>query len=256
MRAATATRRARPARAPIVARVRRRSRRGGARARRGAGRAHRARARPLVRRHLDAARRGGGARAVRAARAGRPGAARAARRRELGPGAPRARRLARRARVAAARGVPRSRRRARELARQGAVRGLGSARVRPLPRGGRWPTAPTGRSSSSARPRPRPRSMPRAPTADVWDRVEKVAAPTLMLWARHGDFPRSVFAAYAARMRGRAHPGRRRGAPRADGEARARDRRGARVHGARVRPRPDSRARSSPSSPPPSTPRA
>jgi pimeloyl-ACP methyl ester carboxylesterase len=38
------------------------------------------------------------------------------------------------------------------------------------------------------------------PTTDVWDRVEKLAVPTLLLWAMHGDFPRSVFADYAARM--------------------------------------------------------
>ena len=38
------------------------------------------------------------------------------------------------------------------------------------------------------------------PTTDVWDRVAKVVAPTLLLWARHGDFPRAVFADYAARM--------------------------------------------------------
>jgi pimeloyl-ACP methyl ester carboxylesterase len=38
------------------------------------------------------------------------------------------------------------------------------------------------------------------PSTDVWDRVAKVAAPTLLLWARHGNFPRSLFADYAARM--------------------------------------------------------
>jgi pimeloyl-ACP methyl ester carboxylesterase len=38
------------------------------------------------------------------------------------------------------------------------------------------------------------------PTTDVWERVEKVAVPTLLLWAQHGDFPRNVFADYAARM--------------------------------------------------------
>jgi pimeloyl-ACP methyl ester carboxylesterase len=38
------------------------------------------------------------------------------------------------------------------------------------------------------------------PTTDVWERVEKIAIPTLMLWAQHGDFPRTVFADYAARM--------------------------------------------------------
>jgi pimeloyl-ACP methyl ester carboxylesterase len=35
---------------------------------------------------------------------------------------------------------------------------------------------------------------------DVWVRVEKLAVPTLMLWARHGDFPRAVFESYASRM--------------------------------------------------------
>jgi pimeloyl-ACP methyl ester carboxylesterase len=38
------------------------------------------------------------------------------------------------------------------------------------------------------------------PTTDAWDRVAKVVAPTLLLWAQHGDFPRAVFADYAARM--------------------------------------------------------
>ncbi len=38
------------------------------------------------------------------------------------------------------------------------------------------------------------------PTTDVWERIEKIAVPTLMIWAEHGDFPRSVFASYAARM--------------------------------------------------------
>jgi pimeloyl-ACP methyl ester carboxylesterase len=38
------------------------------------------------------------------------------------------------------------------------------------------------------------------PTTDVWDRVAKVVAPTLLLWASRGDFPRAVFADYAARM--------------------------------------------------------
>jgi pimeloyl-ACP methyl ester carboxylesterase len=38
------------------------------------------------------------------------------------------------------------------------------------------------------------------PTTDVWERVEKIPVPVLLLWAQHGDFPRAVFADYAARM--------------------------------------------------------
>jgi pimeloyl-ACP methyl ester carboxylesterase len=38
------------------------------------------------------------------------------------------------------------------------------------------------------------------PASDVWARAEKLAVPTLMLWARRGDFPRSLFADYAARL--------------------------------------------------------
>jgi pimeloyl-ACP methyl ester carboxylesterase len=38
------------------------------------------------------------------------------------------------------------------------------------------------------------------PASDVWDRAEKLAVPTLLLWARHGDFPRVLFETYASRM--------------------------------------------------------
>jgi len=38
------------------------------------------------------------------------------------------------------------------------------------------------------------------PSSDVWARVEKLAVPTLLLWARDGDFPRSLFDDYAARL--------------------------------------------------------
>jgi pimeloyl-ACP methyl ester carboxylesterase len=37
-------------------------------------------------------------------------------------------------------------------------------------------------------------------TSDVWSPTEKLAVPTLMLWAPRGDFPRSVFEAFAARL--------------------------------------------------------
>ena len=37
-------------------------------------------------------------------------------------------------------------------------------------------------------------------TADVWGPTEKLAVPTLMLWAKHGDFPRSVFESYASHL--------------------------------------------------------
>jgi pimeloyl-ACP methyl ester carboxylesterase len=37
-------------------------------------------------------------------------------------------------------------------------------------------------------------------TSDVWGPTEKLAVPTLMLWARRGDFPRSVFEAFASRL--------------------------------------------------------
>jgi pimeloyl-ACP methyl ester carboxylesterase len=36
--------------------------------------------------------------------------------------------------------------------------------------------------------------------SDVWGATEKLAVPTLMLWAKHGDFPRGVFEAFAARL--------------------------------------------------------
>ena len=38
----------------------------------------------------------------------------------------------------------------------------------------------------------------------VWECPERVKAPTLLLWARRGDFPRSVFERFARRLpRGR-----------------------------------------------------
>jgi pimeloyl-ACP methyl ester carboxylesterase len=36
--------------------------------------------------------------------------------------------------------------------------------------------------------------------ASVWDPTEKLAVPTLVLWASRGDFPRAIFEAYVARL--------------------------------------------------------
>ena len=36
--------------------------------------------------------------------------------------------------------------------------------------------------------------------SDVWGPTVGLATPTLMLWARHGDFPRGIFEAFAARL--------------------------------------------------------
>jgi pimeloyl-ACP methyl ester carboxylesterase len=37
--------------------------------------------------------------------------------------------------------------------------------------------------------------------SDVWGPTAGLATPALLLWARHGDFPRGVFEAFAARLR-------------------------------------------------------
>jgi len=37
-------------------------------------------------------------------------------------------------------------------------------------------------------------------TSDVWTPTQGLSTPTLILWARRGDFPRTVFAAYAAHL--------------------------------------------------------
>jgi pimeloyl-ACP methyl ester carboxylesterase len=37
-------------------------------------------------------------------------------------------------------------------------------------------------------------------TSNVWGPTQKLAVPTLMLWAKHGDFPRAVFEAFASQL--------------------------------------------------------
>jgi pimeloyl-ACP methyl ester carboxylesterase len=37
-------------------------------------------------------------------------------------------------------------------------------------------------------------------TSDIWTPTEKLAVPTLILWAQRGDFPRRVYEAYAERL--------------------------------------------------------
>jgi pimeloyl-ACP methyl ester carboxylesterase len=37
-------------------------------------------------------------------------------------------------------------------------------------------------------------------TSDIWSPTEKLAVPTLILWAQRGDFPRAVYEAYAERL--------------------------------------------------------
>ena len=39
-------------------------------------------------------------------------------------------------------------------------------------------------------------------TSDVWNPTRGLSVPTLLLWARRGDFPRTVFDAFAARLVG------------------------------------------------------
>ena len=37
-------------------------------------------------------------------------------------------------------------------------------------------------------------------TSDIWSPTEKLAVPTLILWAQRGNFPRAVYEAYAERL--------------------------------------------------------
>jgi pimeloyl-ACP methyl ester carboxylesterase len=37
-------------------------------------------------------------------------------------------------------------------------------------------------------------------TSDIWTPTEKLAVPTLILWAQHGSFPRAVYEGYAERL--------------------------------------------------------
>ena len=128
---------------------------------------------------------------------------------------------------------------------------MGSARVRLyLAEGDVRPPRRTGRAQVRRR-RPSPRCTRRVSPPTSGSPTEKLAVPTLILWAQRGNFPRAVYEAYAERLRPRADPGRRCRPPRADGAARHRGRGDARVRSGAVESasRSDSRARSSRSTP-------